>query len=188
MYKLAQTDLFSDMDLGLAMFLKGKLPLLPHGVKNKKAIKAAFKSRKSAPEGQAVRKDYGYFPGCSLRGTAAEFADSLEAVMKHLGYDAQGASRLELLRRDERPRNRARRPRSTSICEISASPPDEAKARPRPLRVVLPQPPRGAPRRRKGRRRISYTRRFPLAGRAASPPSRSSIRSRSSRRGKRSPK
>jgi len=33
-----------------------------------------------------VKKDYAYFPGCSLRGTAAEFADSLEAVMKHLGF------------------------------------------------------------------------------------------------------
>lgn len=34
-----------------------------------------------------MRKDYGYFPGCSLRGTAAEFADSLEAALRHLGFD-----------------------------------------------------------------------------------------------------
>ncbi len=33
-----------------------------------------------------MTKDYGYFPGCSLRGTAREFSESLEAVMKHLGY------------------------------------------------------------------------------------------------------
>jgi heterodisulfide reductase subunit C2 len=42
MFKLAAMDLTSDMELGLAMFLKGKLPMIPHGVKDKKAIKAAF--------------------------------------------------------------------------------------------------------------------------------------------------
>lgn len=30
-------------------------------------------------------RDYAYYPGCSLRGTGAEFADSLEAVFAHLG-------------------------------------------------------------------------------------------------------
>jgi heterodisulfide reductase subunit B len=33
-----------------------------------------------------VRRDYAYYPGCSLRGTGAEFADSLEAVFGHLCY------------------------------------------------------------------------------------------------------
>lgn len=33
-----------------------------------------------------MRKDYAYFPGCSLRGTGAEFGASLEAVFRHLGY------------------------------------------------------------------------------------------------------
>jgi len=33
-----------------------------------------------------VRKDYAYFPGCSLRGTGTEYAESLEAVFAHLGY------------------------------------------------------------------------------------------------------
>lgn len=32
-----------------------------------------------------MRTDYAYYPGCSLRGTGAEFADSLEAAWKHLG-------------------------------------------------------------------------------------------------------
>jgi heterodisulfide reductase subunit C len=47
LYKLHANDLTSDMDLGMAMFFKGKLPLLPHGVKDKKAVRAAFKPRKS---------------------------------------------------------------------------------------------------------------------------------------------
>ena len=32
-----------------------------------------------------MRTDYAYYPGCLLRGTGAEFADSLEAVFGHLG-------------------------------------------------------------------------------------------------------
>jgi heterodisulfide reductase subunit C len=42
MFKLAAMDLTSDMELGLAMFFKGKLPMLPRGVKDTRAIKAAF--------------------------------------------------------------------------------------------------------------------------------------------------
>lgn len=34
-----------------------------------------------------MRRDYAYYPGCSLRGTGAEFGASLEAVFKHLGID-----------------------------------------------------------------------------------------------------
>jgi len=49
-FKLATFDFTSDMDLGLAMFLKGKLPLFPRGVKDKKAVKAAFALEKKAPE------------------------------------------------------------------------------------------------------------------------------------------
>ncbi len=32
-----------------------------------------------------MRTDYAYYPGCSLRGTGSEFAESMEAVFKHLG-------------------------------------------------------------------------------------------------------
>ncbi len=41
-FKLMSRDLTSDVELGMAMFFKGKLPLLPHGVKDKKAIRKAF--------------------------------------------------------------------------------------------------------------------------------------------------
>ncbi len=42
-YKLKSGDLFSDIDVGIKMILKGKLPLLPGGgVKNKGAIKDLF--------------------------------------------------------------------------------------------------------------------------------------------------
>jgi len=49
MFKLAAKDLFSDMELGLAMFVKRRLPMLPRGVKDKKAIKAAFALEDKAP-------------------------------------------------------------------------------------------------------------------------------------------
>jgi heterodisulfide reductase subunit B len=39
-----------------------------------------------------VIRDYAYFPGCSLRGTGAEFAESLEAVFKHLGLTLEELS------------------------------------------------------------------------------------------------
>lgn len=42
-FKLRTLDLFTDLELGLAMFAKGKLRMLPKGVKDKKAVKAAFK-------------------------------------------------------------------------------------------------------------------------------------------------
>jgi len=41
-FKLRTLDLFSDLELGAAMFFKGKLPLFPRGVKDRKAIKKAF--------------------------------------------------------------------------------------------------------------------------------------------------
>jgi len=42
-YKLRSRDLFSDVDLGIKLFLKSKLPLLGSGVKNKKRLNLAFK-------------------------------------------------------------------------------------------------------------------------------------------------
>lgn len=41
-YKLKSGDLFSDMDVGLKMFLKGKMPLLPHGIKAKGKLRDIF--------------------------------------------------------------------------------------------------------------------------------------------------
>ncbi|MHB8157405.1 MAG: 4Fe-4S dicluster domain-containing protein [Desulfocucumaceae bacterium] len=41
-YKLKTKDLFSDVDLGIKLFLKGKLPLLGKGVKARKQLKIIF--------------------------------------------------------------------------------------------------------------------------------------------------
>jgi heterodisulfide reductase subunit C len=41
-FKMKTMDLLSDMELGIAMFFKGKLPFFPHGVKDRKSIKKAF--------------------------------------------------------------------------------------------------------------------------------------------------
>ena len=41
-YKLKSGDLFSDIDLGLKLFLRRKLPLLGHKIKNKERLKRIF--------------------------------------------------------------------------------------------------------------------------------------------------
>jgi len=45
-YKLRSKDLFSDLDTGLKMLQKGKLPLLTPGVKNKAAVREIFERTK----------------------------------------------------------------------------------------------------------------------------------------------
>lgn len=42
-YKLKSGDLFSDIDIGLKLFSKGKLPLLPSRIKNKRVLKNIFR-------------------------------------------------------------------------------------------------------------------------------------------------
>ncbi|MBU0600640.1 4Fe-4S dicluster domain-containing protein [bacterium] len=46
LYKLKSGQLFSDMQLGQQMFMKGKLALLPDGVRNKKGIREIFEKVK----------------------------------------------------------------------------------------------------------------------------------------------
>ncbi|AGL01597.1 4Fe-4S dicluster domain-containing protein [Desulfoscipio gibsoniae] len=41
-YKIKSGDLFSDMDVGLEMFRKGKMPVLPHRIKARGKIKDIF--------------------------------------------------------------------------------------------------------------------------------------------------
>ena len=41
-YKLRTVQLFNDLNMGLKLFLKGKLPLLPKGIKDKQNIKKIF--------------------------------------------------------------------------------------------------------------------------------------------------
>ena len=41
-YKIKSGDLMGDMKLGLDMFLKGKLKLVPHSIEGKSAIKEIF--------------------------------------------------------------------------------------------------------------------------------------------------
>lgn len=43
--KLRTKDFFSDLALGLKMFIKGKIPLMPHKIKGIDEIKRMFKSR-----------------------------------------------------------------------------------------------------------------------------------------------
>jgi heterodisulfide reductase subunit C len=45
-YKLTSMDLFSDMGMASKMFLRGKLKLLPDGIKGKREIREMFKKKK----------------------------------------------------------------------------------------------------------------------------------------------
>jgi hypothetical protein len=42
LYKLKSGQLFADMQLGQQMFMKGKLTLLPDGIRDKKGVKNIF--------------------------------------------------------------------------------------------------------------------------------------------------
>lgn len=49
-YKLKTMDLFSDLDLGMKMFIKGKLSVLPKRVKNRQRIKKIFANTTNKPK------------------------------------------------------------------------------------------------------------------------------------------
>jgi heterodisulfide reductase subunit C len=42
-YKLRSRDLFTDLDLGALLFLKGKIPILPERVKDMRQVKELYR-------------------------------------------------------------------------------------------------------------------------------------------------
>jgi hypothetical protein len=42
-YKLRAKDLWSDMDLGMQMFKRGKIKLLPHAIRGRKEVRDIFR-------------------------------------------------------------------------------------------------------------------------------------------------
>jgi heterodisulfide reductase subunit B len=75
--KLRTGDLTSDLDLGVKMFSKGKLAVLP---------RPAPPSRRPKPVPGAAQA-VAYYPGCSLHAMAKEFDRSARAVCEALGID-----------------------------------------------------------------------------------------------------
>ena len=53
-YKLKSGQLFTDLDLGLQLFKKGKLPLIPRGIKGKKQIREIFSRAGESGEGGVI--------------------------------------------------------------------------------------------------------------------------------------
>jgi hypothetical protein len=45
-YKLWTLNLLADMDNGAVMFLKGKIPLIPHVIRDRKEVKKIFEATK----------------------------------------------------------------------------------------------------------------------------------------------
>lgn len=72
--KLRTMDIMADMDLGLKMFQKNKLRLLPSPTRSPRKVK-------SIPN---AANTVAYYPGCSLHSTAVEFNISTQAVFKAL--------------------------------------------------------------------------------------------------------
>lgn len=72
--KLRTGNLTSDLDLGMKMLQKRKLPLMPTLTRPPRKVKPI------AGASQAVA----YYPGCSLHTTAVEFNESTQAVCKAL--------------------------------------------------------------------------------------------------------
>jgi heterodisulfide reductase subunit B2 len=73
--KLRTRDLMGDMDLGVKMLRKNKLPFLP---------KKVFQPRRRKPVPGAA-ESIAYYPGCSLHSTASEFDHSTREVAESLG-------------------------------------------------------------------------------------------------------
>jgi heterodisulfide reductase subunit B2 len=73
--KLRTRDLMGDMDLGVKMLRKNKLPFFP------KRIRPPRKTKPVAGAAESIA----YYPGCSLHSTAAEFDRSTRAVASNLG-------------------------------------------------------------------------------------------------------
>jgi heterodisulfide reductase subunit B2 len=73
--KLRTRDLLGDIDLGIKMIRKNKLPFLPKRVRP---------PRKTSPIPGAAEA-IAYYPGCSLHSTATEFDHSTRAVAGALG-------------------------------------------------------------------------------------------------------
>jgi heterodisulfide reductase subunit B len=73
--KLRTRDITQDIDLGLKMVRKGKMPFLP------RPARPPHKARPVAGAATAVA----YYPGCSLHSTATEFNRSTEAVCEAVG-------------------------------------------------------------------------------------------------------
>ena len=81
--KLRTGRLTQDIDLGLRMLRKRKMPLLP---------KAAPRKRPRPVSGAADA--VAYYPGCSLHSTATEFDTSVRAVAGALGLGAVDGHRV----------------------------------------------------------------------------------------------
>ena len=50
-YKMRSRDFFGDMKLGMVMFMKGKLKLLPRGIHDRRAVRALFEEPRERKEG-----------------------------------------------------------------------------------------------------------------------------------------
>jgi len=68
---------FKDVDMGLEMFRRGKIRVVPEVVRRRKL-------RDEAPAPPRPEKEVGYFPGCSLHSMASEFDRSARAVLESL--------------------------------------------------------------------------------------------------------
>ncbi|HSR16350.1 MAG TPA: 4Fe-4S dicluster domain-containing protein, partial [Gemmatimonadales bacterium] len=73
--KLRNGRLSEDLDLGIKLFRKRKIPLLPHRSRRPRRI--------SPVEG--AERAVAYYPGCSLGSTAKEYDRSARAVCEALG-------------------------------------------------------------------------------------------------------
>ncbi len=69
--------LTEDLDLGIKVIGKNKMPFLPAIVRPPRKVPATIRTTKTV----------GYYPGCSLHSTAVEYNLSTKAVCKALGLD-----------------------------------------------------------------------------------------------------
>ncbi len=73
--------LMQDMDMGIPMLRKGKLNLMPS------IVRSPLKVPRNVKRVEPAANQIGYYPGCSLHSTGAEFNVSTKAVCKELGLE-----------------------------------------------------------------------------------------------------
>ena len=89
-YNIRSGHLLADAELGPKVMSRGKIHFLPKKIKGADKVAkifTKFQDKQKKRRTSMAEKEYAYFSGCSLEGTAKEYDESLRVVMKALGVD-----------------------------------------------------------------------------------------------------
>jgi heterodisulfide reductase subunit B len=85
-FNMALRQPFRDSKLGLRMFTRGKMKILPHFARGRIRHGAPAVEPK-ATHGSVTPNAIGYFPGCSLNATSIEYGKSVKSIARALDIE-----------------------------------------------------------------------------------------------------